>query len=73
MTQPLETELAHMLRLMDSPTSFLGWRDYLEWKAKALAKKYPLEYEDLPRLLTAETRRLESSLLQSKQPEPDTP
>lgn len=69
----LETEMAHMLRLMDSQTSFLGWRDYLEWKAAALAKKRPQEYADLPRLLTAEMKRLESSLSPPKQQEPDTP
>lgn len=70
---PLEAELQHMLGLMDTPTSFQGWRDYLEWKAKALAKKYQLEYEDLPRLLTDATKMLESSLSQPRQPEPDTP
>lgn len=69
---PTETEMAHLLRLMDSPHSFLGWRDYAMWKAEALARKYPQEYADLPALLTAEIRRLESSHSQPKRQGPGT-
>ena len=69
----LETELAWMVTLLSaSPTSFRGWGLYLPDKAQRLARWDPQEYEDLPRLLTAEMRKIESSLLQSRPPEPAT-
>lgn len=70
---PLETEMAHLLRLVGCPTFSPAWRDYAQWKAEKLATKYPQEYADLPRLLTVEMKRLESSLSPPKQPEQGTP
>lgn len=72
MSTRLETELAHMRRLLASPTSFRGWQLYLPDKAQRLARWDPQEYADLPQLLTAEMKRLELSHSQPKQPERDT-
>lgn len=46
----LETELAHMLRLLSTPTSFRLWKAHLWDKAKRLAESDP-EYSELPQLL----------------------
>ena len=45
-----QTELAHLVTLLHPPCK--TWTDYAEWKAAALARKYPETYADLPRLLT---------------------
>ena len=47
-----QTELAHLVTLLDPPCK--TWTDYTEWKAAALARKYPQTYAALPRLLTVE-------------------
>lgn len=46
----LQLELAHMQRLLSTPTSFRLWKNYLWDKAKRLAESDP-EFSELPRLL----------------------
>lgn len=69
----LQTELAHMLKyLSECPISFRAWKGHFENKAKRLATWDPDEYSQLPMLLAAEVKRLESSLLPSKPHAPAT-
>lgn len=46
----LQIELAHMQRLLSTPTSFQSWKAYLWDKAKRLAES-DAEFSELPRLL----------------------
>jgi hypothetical protein len=67
-----EMELAHLLRLMDSPTSSQAWRAYVWDKAKRLAESDP-EFSGLPQALTDEMKRRESNPSPSKPLKPVTP
>ena len=62
-------ELTHMLRyLEESEISFRAWKDYFEEKARILANWQPDEYSQLPMMLSAELRRIESKHLPLKPP-----
>lgn len=62
----LEMELAHLQRLI-SPPSFPAWLEYAEWKARALAQKYPQEFSSLPmRLSRAVSAQQQSSTSRGK-------
>lgn len=50
-----QSELNWMLELLKPPYTE-GWETYCEKKAEGLARKYPQEYADLPRLLTEAMR-----------------
>jgi hypothetical protein len=45
----IAAERAHTAKLASLP----GWRDYIEHKARGMAKKYPSLYADLPALVAA--------------------
>ena len=47
---PCETELEHLMNLCAPPYRD-NWIEYVTWKARGLAKHYPEDYQDLPRLL----------------------
>lgn len=49
-----QTELAHLVTLLHPPCK--TWTEYAEWKASALARKYPETYAELPQLLEVELR-----------------
>lgn len=68
----LETEMAHMAKLLACPTSFPAWAEYLTWKADRLAIR-DQEYASLPSMLGAEIARLKSKHSQSKQQRTGTP
>ena len=60
----LETELAHLLRPLSTPTSFRLWKAYLWDKAKRLAES-DAEFRELPLLL--------EQAVKSQPREPQTP
>lgn len=64
----LETQLQHLLRLMDSPFTD-GWRAYCWARAKELAEE-DSDYSALPSLLALEMKKRAAS---SETPEPQPP
>lgn len=66
-SERLQTELEHLLRLVDPPLQ--AWLDFVDRKAEALAKMHPDVYQALPEMLRA---AMQQSLNQPGRERPST-